>query len=74
MNGESSVCGWFLFTQGCWEMAQFTLPSHPTEQNVGFLVLNLQQANPQTKISRLVLHLDALGQNMKVTQMPGSGN
>lgn len=44
------------------------------EQNVGFLVLNLRQSNPQTKTSRLVLHLAALGQNRKETQMPGLGN
>lgn len=74
MNGKSSVCGWFVFTQGSREMAQFTLPSHPTEQNVSFLVLSRQQTNPQTETSRLVFHLAALGQNMKETQMPGLGN
>lgn len=30
-------------------MAQFILPSHPAEQNIGFLVLSLQQSNPWTK-------------------------
>lgn len=46
-------------------MAQFILPSRPTEQNIGFLVLSIQQSNPWTKASQLVLHLAALGQNMK---------